>query len=143
MGEAKRRKKLDPSYGNYQFHIQRSQSTNNYLVMLKGYICDSTINLEEAQQILEWFQTEATIRPPGRKVIQNPKLMEEWVLKSPRLKDYPESTAEILVFNRDTNSFTTELSTVSPGDLLQQATKLFSGQPRAVVAWLLDNPEKR
>jgi hypothetical protein len=122
MGEAKRRKQSDPNYGKPVFRIQRSQYTNNYLVMLGEVIADSAISQEEAERLLEWHETEAKLRPLSRQQATDYHQFSQWVLQSPRLSSYPESTAEVIVLDREKRTTKTELVTVSAQDIIQQLT---------------------
>jgi hypothetical protein len=122
MGEAKRRKQADPNYGKPAFRIQRSQYTSNYLVMIGDVIADSAISREEAERLLEWHQAEAKLRPLSRQQATDYHLFNQWVLQSPRLSSYPESTAEVIVLDREKRTTKTELVTVSAQDIIQQLT---------------------
>jgi hypothetical protein len=120
MGESKRRKQADPNYGKCQFRIERSQYTSNYLVMIGDVIADSAISREEAERLLEWHEAESKLRPPSRKVATDYHLFNQWVLQSPRLSSYPESTAEVIVLDREKRATTTELVTVTAQDIIEQ-----------------------
>ena len=122
MGEAKRRQQSDPNYGKAVFSIRKSPFTKNYLVVIGNdcqyHICDSTLSLEEAQRLLEWYQTEAQHRPLMPWQIKNARLMNQWMLESPRIDSYPTTTGEVLIFDRKEGT-KTELVTVTAQDIIK------------------------
>jgi hypothetical protein len=113
MGEAKRRKKLDPDYGIYnpQISIAESPNTQNFLVMVDRHCVDSTIHLEEAEAIKAWIETEHRLNPMKRQDVKAGHL-NAWMVKSPRHENYPTTTAEIIVFNTQTGEMETQLFTI-------------------------------
>lgn len=122
MSEAKRRQQSDPNYGKAIFHIRKCPFTNNYLVAIGNdyqyHVCDSTLSLEEAQRLLEWYQTEAEQRPLMPWQIKSSRLMMQWVLESPRIDSYPTTTGEVLIFDRKEGT-KTELVTVTAQDIIK------------------------
>jgi hypothetical protein len=112
MGEAKRRKKLDPNYGIYNptITIAKSEVTNNYLVLMDEICVDSTIHIEEAEAIKEWVEQEQKVNPLKRYEVK-PGGLHPWLVSSKRYDTYPKTTAEILVMNIKTKAYETQLFT--------------------------------
>lgn len=113
MGEAKRRKKLDPNYGKYlpQITIAESPHTNNFLVLIDGYCVDSSINRHEAEAIKEWLETEHRVNPLKRGQVAK-GCLHEWIVASERYADYPQTTAEVLAYQPSTGRYETQLFTI-------------------------------
>lgn len=113
MGEAKRRKKLDPNYGKYipVFSIAESPHTNNFLVLIDGYCVDSSIHRHEAEAIKEWLEEEHRVNPIKRSQVK-PGGLHPWLVSSKRYADYPKTTAEVLAYQPTTGRYETLLFTV-------------------------------
>jgi len=133
MGEAKRRKKIDPSYGTYtpSIWIEKSDTTNNFLIVIEFCCIDSTIHYNEAEAIKEWLLNEFKLRR-FRGVFQE-KDLTDWILSSPRLKEYPTTTAEVMVLDMKTGLAKVKLVTVSGDNIVQQAV------PTNKTVWLDPN----
>lgn len=113
MGEAKRRKKLDPTFGIYnpEFTIAESPKTNNFLVLIDGYCVDSSIHLHEAEAIKEWLEAEHRVNPIQRCQVASGRL-HPWIVNSKRYADYPQTTAEVWAYQPSTGRYETRLFTV-------------------------------
>ncbi|MBE9194235.1 hypothetical protein IQ219_02585 [Synechocystis sp. LEGE 06083] len=96
--------------------ICESTSTNNLLVKMNGLVVDSTLHWKEAKAIKKWILAELKERPlrefSGQSICQ-------WLTDSPRLKEYPETTAEILVYNLHTRQYDTTQITVTGDDVIK------------------------
>ncbi|MCT7971175.1 DUF2839 domain-containing protein [Laspinema olomoucense] len=89
MGEAKRRKKLDPNYGkkpdgSSRFSITTSELTGNWLIMIDGDFCyDSAMKLPDAEkvltQVIEYEKTHPL--PPTYRRISTQQYLD-WTVKS-------------------------------------------------------------
>lgn len=104
MGEAKRRQQLDPNYGKQppyepKITITESPITQNFLVMVDNECLDSTIHWEEAENIKRWLEQELCERP-----LKRGENLLSWLSRSERNASYPQTTAEVLAFNRATNT---------------------------------------
>lgn len=121
MGEAKRRQKLDPTYGKFMptVGIKESLTTNNFLVIVGGYVADSTINYEEAVAIQQWIEVELC-RRPIRKTQCTWSGIGNWILSSDRLAEYPESTAEIITHDIQTGEEVVKTMTVTGDNILKE-----------------------
>jgi hypothetical protein len=110
MGDAKRRKELDPSYATYnpKITIAESSRTNNFLVLVDGHCVDSSIHLGEAEAVKRWIETEHHLNPIKRQAIKNQSL-HSWIVNSPRYASYPTTTAEIIAVNPDSGQLETLL----------------------------------
>ena len=100
MGEAKRRKLLDPNYGKqYMPEIKISKSTisNNWLVMIDESTFDSSIKLEDAQLVADWLRKELKVHPLRRNFTTE-QLMQ-WISKYGH--QAPDTEAEVMVTNND------------------------------------------
>lgn len=113
MGEAKRRKKLDPTFGKYipVFSIAESPNTNNFLVLIDGYCVDSSIHLHEAEAIKEWLEAEHRVNPLQRCQVAK-GCLHPWIVASERYADYPKTTAEVLAYQPSTGRYETQLFTI-------------------------------
>lgn len=121
MGEAKRRQKLDPTYGKFMptVGIKESIKSNNFLVMVGGHVADSTIHYEEALAIQQWIEIELC-RRPIRKTQCTWDGVAKWVLASDRLAEYPESTAEMRAYDLQSGKRVTTTMTVTADNLLKE-----------------------
>ncbi len=122
MGEAKRHQKRSLGFGkiDIKISIRKSNHTNNYLVMLNEVTVDSTIHHEEAIAIQKWIKKELTLNPlEGCQLTE--KGINKWITSSKRLKDYPETTCEVIVFDTKTGNVKKEQLTVTGDDIIKTA----------------------
>lgn len=63
MGEAKRRKKLDASFGKSYITIQKSEISDNWLIIINGKCFDNAIDYEDAKKVAQWAENELKKHP--------------------------------------------------------------------------------
>ena len=111
MGEAKRRKKLDPNFGKskHKIWITQSEMTNNHLIMINDYCFDSALKLEDAEKIADWLRKETQIHPLPNKFTE--ERMTQWGLKFAHNNEtYPDAKAESFVLDPETGEMTSVIT---------------------------------
>lgn len=122
MGEAKRRKQKDPTFGKFDIRlsIQESPRSKNFLVMMNNeIIADSTVHYAEALAIQSWLENELILNPIRKSQFDSHGVCK-WITSSPRLDSYPESTAEFAVYDLASGEMSTLEMTITGDDIIKE-----------------------
>jgi hypothetical protein len=96
MGDAKRRKQFDPTFGKSEkrFSITVSELTGNFLVMVDQYCYDSALKLSDAEKVvtdlIEYVKDFPLPAPQGK--LTHAAFME-WMKKTIGIIDIPDAIA--------------------------------------------------
>lgn len=111
MGEAKRRKNLDPSFGVHSINIEKSLITENWLIILDGHTFDSAINYEDAEKVANWLKTQLEKDPLPRNFSN--ERFTKWVSRN--AFECPDVPARMFKYNQtigQTKSFISNIEDV-------------------------------
>lgn len=82
MGEAKRRKRLDPNYGkakSVEILIAVSELTGNFLVICDGKVFDSASKRPDAERVANWLREQTAIAPLPRNWWKDLGALDRWI----------------------------------------------------------------
>lgn len=102
-------KKLDPNFGKCSITIEKSNSSNNWLINVNDHCFDSSIKYEDAQKVAEWLKNEIEKNPLPRKCSQ--EQFNNWVTKY--ADSSPDVKAEMKKYDRETKELTTFVGSAS------------------------------
>lgn len=96
MGDAKRRKQLDPTFGNssHRFTIATSDVTGNFLIMVdKKFVYESACKRADAERVIADLTEYIKDHPMPPREQMNHKVFFEWTLSTIGATDLPQSVS--------------------------------------------------